>query len=171
MKTLLCCTFLFLLAASSAFGKDESSADPIVGVWSLNLEKSKNPMPVPDSEVITIVAHDNRYKLTFDVKVKGNEETYEIVTDMKGGAVKPVNGDAQRRMESWRVTRKGREVFEMELKTSFGGRTDRYEVSSDGKTMTLYRHPTDKHIVLLRNDKDGTVRRLTEYVLVFDHLE
>jgi len=50
-------------------------------------------------------------------------------------------------------------AFDMELKTSFGGWTDKYEVSSDGKTMTLHRVPNNKALVGSYIEKDGTVRR------------
>jgi len=160
MKTLLCCAFLLSITATSSFGQAVPTSDPIKGVWKLNLDKSKNAMAVPESEVITIVARDSSYKLTFDVKQSnGYNPKYDIVTDMKGRTVKPVNADGRGTNDSWRVTRQGMKAFDMELKTSFGGWTDKYEVSSDGKTMTLHRVPSNKALVGSYIGKDGTVRR------------
>ena len=148
------------------------SADPIKGVWKLNVDKSKNAMTVPESEVITIVAQDSTYKLTFDVKQSnGYNPKYDIVTDMKGGMAKPVNADGKGTDASWRVTRQGTKAFDMELKSRFGGWTDKYELSSDGKTMTLRRVQSNTGLVGGYIEKDGTVRRQPPYVLVFDRVE
>ena len=74
------------------------TSDPIKGVWKLNLDKSKYAIAVPESEVITIVAQDGSYKLTFDEKnSNGYNPRYDIVTDMKGGIVKPVMADGRAR--------------------------------------------------------------------------
>jgi hypothetical protein len=171
MKTLLCCAFLLLVTATPLCGQSPA-ADPIKGVWKLNVEKSKNAIPLSESEVITIVPQDGPYKLTFDVKQSnGYSPKYDIVTDMKGAAVKPINADGKGTNDSWCVTRRGRKAFDMELKTQFGGWTDKYEVSSDGQTMTLHRVPGNSRIVGGYLDKDGTVRRLPEYVAVFDRVD
>jgi hypothetical protein len=169
MKTLVCCAVLFSIAAASAFGQDVPMPDPIKGVWKLNVDKSKNAMAIPESEVITIVSQDSSYKLTFDVKQSnGYNPKYDIVSDMKGGAVKPVNADGRGTNDSWRVTRQGTKAFDMELK---GGWTDKYELSSDGKTMTLHRVPSSTGLVGGYIEKDGTARRQPQYVLVFDRVE
>ena len=90
----------------------------------------------PESEVVTIVSQDSSYKLTFDVKQSnGYNPKYDIVTDMKGGTVKPINADGRGTNDSWCITRQGAKTFDMELK---GAWTDESEVSTDGKTMTLH---------------------------------
>ena len=115
-------------------------------------------MAVPESEVITVVTQDSSYKLAFDVKQSnGYNPKYDIVTDMIGGTVKPVNADGRGTNDSWRVTRQGMKAFDMELNTPFGGRTDKYEVSSDGKTTTLHRVPSNKGLVGGFIEKDGNV--------------
>jgi hypothetical protein len=169
MKNLTFCLFLLLLSASSAIGQVSTTADPIKGVWKLNVDKTKTNT-APESEVITIVvAQDNSYKLTFDVKQSnGYNPKYEIATDMKGGTVKPVMADGKGTSDLWRVTRQGAKAFEMELT---GGWTDKYEVTSDGKTMTLHRFPSNNGIVGAYIEKDGTVRRQPQYVLVFDRVQ
>lgn len=169
MKTLVCCAVLLSIAAVSAFAQDVPKPDPIRGVWNLNVDKSKNAMAIPDSEVITIVSQGNSYKLTFDVKQSnGYNPKYDIVTDLKGGAVKPVYADGRGTNDSWRVTRQSTKAFDMEL---VGGWTDKYELSSDGKTMTLHRVPSNTGLVGGYIEKDGTVRHQPQYVLVFDRVE
>jgi len=126
-------------------------------------------MAIPESEVITIVSQNSSYKLTFDVKQSnGYNPKYDIVTDMKGETVKPVNADGRGTSDSWRVTRQGTKAFDMELK---GGWTDKYELSSDGKAITLHRVPSNTGLVGGYIEKDGTVRRQPQYVLVFDRVD
>jgi hypothetical protein len=170
MKTLLCCAVLLSIGATGAFGQPVPTPDPIKGVWKLNLAKSKYEEAVPESEVITIVAQDSSYKLTFDEKnSNGYNPKYDIVTDMKGGTVKPVMADGRGTDNSWRVSRQDMKSFDMELKTPFGGWMDKYEVNSDGKTMTLHRVQSNEGIVV--GSKDGIIRRQSQYALVFDRVE
>ena len=180
MRTLACCIFLLFILTASAFAQDasvpsrtlSSTADPIKGVWKLNVDKSKNTMAVPESEVITIVSQDSGYKLTFDTKQSNDyNPKYDIVTDMKGTAVKPINADGKGTNDTWRVTRQGANAFDMELTTPFGGWTDKYEVSPDGKTMTLRRVSDNKGVVGGYIEKDGSMRRQRQYVLVFERVE
>src|ERR1043165_7818073 len=111
MKTLLRCAFVLSIAATAAFAQAAPTADPIKGIWKLNPDKSKNPMPVPDSEIITIVGQENLYKLTFDVTFHGSNSKFEIVTDMKGGTVKSISADGSGKTDSWRVKRQGTNEF------------------------------------------------------------
>jgi hypothetical protein len=85
--------------------------------------------------------------------------------------VKPINADGKGTNDLWRVTRQSANAFNMELNTQFGGWTDKYEISSDGKTMTLHRVGSNKGLVGGYVEKDGTVRRLPEFVAVFDRVE
>jgi hypothetical protein len=174
MKTLLCCLVLLSIADTSACGQAVSTSDPINGVWKLNLDKSKNALEVVgvESEVITIVAQGSSFKLTFDVKQSNDyNPNYYIVTDMNGATVEPVNADGRRTNGSWRVTRRGMKAFDMELISTFGGWTDKYEVSADGKTMALHRVPSNKGVAGVMVEKDGTVRREGEHLVVFDSAE
>ena len=51
----------------------------------MNIEKSKDAQPVPESETITIASQAETYKLTFDIKQSnGYNPKYDIVTDMNG---------------------------------------------------------------------------------------
>jgi hypothetical protein len=169
MKSLLCCTLLLLIIPTSAFGQSAPTADPIKGVWKLNVDKSRPSSAGLESEIITIVAQDNSYKLTFDVKQSNDyNPKYEIATDMKGGTVKPVYADGSKTSDSWRVTRRGVNTFDMEL---MGGWTDKYEVSSDGKFMTLHRDMSKSKVVGGYIEKDGSLRRQPPYFLVFERME
>lgn len=173
MKTLLCRLVILSVAATSAFGQAVSTSDPINGVWKLSLNKSKGASEVVgvESEVITIVAQGSSYKLTFDVKQSNDyNPNYYIVTDMKGGTVRPVNADGRGTNDSWRVTRQSVKAFDMELISQFGGWTDKYEVSADGKTMTLHRVSVTG-VVGVHVEKDGTVRREGQHLVVFDRAE
>ena len=171
MKTFVC-TLLLAVATSSAFGQDAPTADAINGVWKLDVDKSKNAMGAPESEVITIVKEDGPYKLTFDVKKSnGYNSKYDIVTDMKGAIVKPVNADGRGTNDRWCVTRQGTKAFDMRLKNRLGEWTDKYEVSSDGKTMTLRRVPSPNNMVIAGPGPSLVPSGEPECLFVFDRVE
>lgn len=179
MRTVVCCTVLLFVFTAGALAQDvpaqsqppSFTADPIKGVWKLNVAKSKNSIVVPESEVITIVSQGSAYRITFDTKQpNGHYEKYDIVTEMKGAAVKPINADGKKTDDKWRVIRQGGNAFDMELKTSFGGWTDKYEISPDAKTMTLRRITDNKSLVGVYIEKNGTVRH-PPYRLVFERVE
>jgi hypothetical protein len=79
---------IFLLGASRAQQSTKprqppATAEPVVGTWKLNFDKSTNPPAA--SELITIVSQRSDFKLTFDLKQdNSNNENFEVVTDMKG---------------------------------------------------------------------------------------
>jgi hypothetical protein len=172
MKALVCCVFILSIVATSAFGQAVPTPDPIKGVWKLNLDKSKNAMAGLESEVITILAQDSSHQLTFDVKQSnGYNPKYDIVTDMKGGTVRPVNADGRGTNDSWRVARQGKKAFEMELKNRFGEWTDKYEVSFDGKTMKRHRVPSPNNMVIEGPDTRPIPSREPQSILVFDRVE
>ncbi len=64
---------------------------------------------------------------------------YDVVTNMDGATGKPNYADGKQTSHEWRVTRQGPNAFEMELRGPFGGWKDDYEVSLNGKTLTLRR--------------------------------
>ena len=173
MVRTLICFVLLSISAKSACGQAEPISDPINGVWKLNLDKSKSALEVVGvaSEVITIVAQGSSHKMTFDVKQSNDyNPNYYIVTDMKGGTVKPVNADGRGTNDSWRVKRQSVKAFDMELISPFGGWTDKYEVSADGKTMTLHR-VSITGVAGVQVEKDGTERREGQHLVVFDRAE
>jgi hypothetical protein len=149
-----------------------SSSDPLKGVWKLNVDKSKNATVVPDSEVITIISQNGGYKLTFDTKQSnGYNSKYDIVTIMKGETIKPVNADGSGTNDSWRVSRQSSNEFDMELMSPFGGWTDKYEVSPNGKTMTLHRVLSNTGLIGGRIDNNGNVAPEHPYILVFERVK
>ena len=158
------------MTATSLGGQVLPAADPLTGVWKLNVGRSKDAKLLPEAEVITIVSQDTSYKLTFDVtQSNGSNLKYDIVTDMKGARVKPINADGRETNDQWRVTRQGTSAFEMEMKKHDLTFTDKYEVSSDGKVMTLYRRVQNNNgRVLGYQEKNGTRRPLPEIIAVFE---
>ena len=91
---------------------------------------------------------------------------------MKAEPVKPVYADGAGSSDTWYFTRLRTSSFDMELRSQFGGWTDNYEVSADGKTMTLHRVvPKNNPVIGGYIEKDGTVRKEPQYVLVFDRVE
>jgi hypothetical protein len=142
-----------------------SAIDPIIGAWELNSDKSTNPPAA--SELITIVSQGSGFKLTFDIK-QDNEYNphYDIVTDMNGATVKPTNADGKQTSDEWRVTRLRPNAFEMELQGPFGGWKDDYEVSPDGKTLTLRRVLNEGRVhVTYRNGQSH------EVILIFEKVQ
>lgn len=82
--------------------------------------------------------------------------------------VQPINADGQRLNDSWRVTRRGANKFDMEL---VGGWADKYEVSQNGKTMTLHRVLDNGTVIGGRIDRNGVLQPQPEYILVFERVK
>jgi hypothetical protein len=141
-----------------------ASEDPIVGEWVLNGAKSILP---PGDSTVTIETARNRYKITLNfTDDHGRKFSSWTVTDMKGDWSQ-VTRLGRKSPEKWRVTRDGQDAFVLETFVN----TDRYEVSSDGRTLTdriihsnLVTYDGPSHPI------PGSVRTLkTEYaVLVYD---
>jgi hypothetical protein len=124
---------LTILLCISARGQQDASGsafkDPLAGKWVLNAAKSTLP---PADSIITIEAERNRYKITLSfTDDHGMKFTSWTVTDMSGDWSK-VTRAGRKSSEKWRVARDGHDAFVLE---TFVG-TDRYNVSSDGKTLT-----------------------------------
>jgi hypothetical protein len=117
-----------------------SASDPTVGQWKVNIDESATPMVA--SELLTISVHGDEFNLDFE-ETNDNKYNphYSITTDMKGESVKPKYADGAKSDDSWSVTRKDPRSFDMKLSTPFGGWTDQYKVSPDGKKMTMHRVP------------------------------
>jgi hypothetical protein len=146
----------------------QPAADPIVGAWKLNSDKSTNPPAA--SELITIVPQGSQFNLDFDIKQDNKYNPhYKILTDMRGDAVKPTYANGQGTTSSWRVTRQSPKAFEMELLGPFGGWKDEYEVSADGKEMTMRRIPSNGGIVAGKMDSKGAVHSV-QVIMVFDRV-
>jgi hypothetical protein len=114
------------------------AADPLVGTWKLNLEKSKfnPPSSAPKSEILKIIAQDGGLKWTSDTvdaagkatkgewsgKYDGKDYALTENADVDTIAAKKINANT---FES--VSKKGGKVVG----------TGRGAVSKDGKTLTL----------------------------------
>jgi hypothetical protein len=165
----------FLLAAGSAQQPatlptpPRAASDPVVGIWRLNVDKSTHPPAA--SELITIVSQGSDLKLTFDIK-QDNEYNphYELVTDMKGATVKPTYADGKPTNDAWRVTRNGPNAFEMQLLGPFGGWRDEYEISADGKTLTMHRMPSKTGIVGGQVDRNGAAHTV-QVISIFERIQ
>jgi hypothetical protein len=142
-------------------------ADRFVGSWKLNVAKSSAP---PDSESITIESQGSDFKLTYDI-VYGNgyESKHWTVTDMRGAIVKLTQADGKAMSDQWRVTRDGPDVFVVDKLGPFGGGQDRYEVSADGKTMTIRTIPGKTGLV--GGKLENGVLISAPPVLVFDRVQ
>lgn len=119
-------------------------ADPIVGAWKLDIDKSTNP--TAEAEILTIVPQGNEFKLTFmATHSNGYNPHYEVVTDMKGTISKPTDSGKPMN-DAWRFSRNEPSVFVEEGVGPFGGWKKEYAVSADGKTLTVHElpgHPPD----------------------------
>jgi hypothetical protein len=128
-----------------AAGSSQTVPDPIVGVWKLHAEKSESKKKSKskvraDFEVIRIVAVDDKFKLTFEGQ-QGKKHPWkaEIVTNMDGTLVKYNDGSFEESGYASRITRQNANRFRIESMAPFGKSTDDYDVSADGRVMTLER--------------------------------
>ena len=143
--------------------------DPIIGKWRLNVDKSTNPPHA--SELMTIEPQGNIFKIVVDAEnINGYKPRFSILTEMKGESVKPILTDGKQTAETWRVTRSGLRKFDMELSTEFGGWTDKYEVSSDGKTLTGRRIQSTSGVIGGMIDRNGVVHSI-QTIAVFDRVQ
>ena len=158
-----------LLAETTPPPAPTSAVDPVSGAWKLNVDKSTNP-PVA-SELLTIVAQGTDFRLTFDI-TQDNEYNphFEVVSDMKGETVKPTYAGGEGTTDTWRVTRKETNKFEMELIGPFGGWKDEYEVSADGKTLKCHRIPSKTGLVVTRRDRTG-VAHIDQVIMIFERVQ
>lgn len=155
-------------SAANQSGTPSQATDPIVGKWKLNVDKSTHPPHA--RELITIEPQGNGFKLVFDAENdNGYKPRYSLITEMKGETVKPIPTDEKPIDGVWRVTRNGPRSFDMELSTQFGGWTDKYEVSSDGKTMTGRQIQGKTGVIGGVMDRNGVVRPL-QVTAVFDRV-
>jgi hypothetical protein len=137
--TILTVVVLGLFFTLPAFAAD----DPQLGVWKLNVEKSKViPGPMPKSRTVTIVADgENGVKLNTDeITASGKHRTVEFRSqydgkpyprvESGGGGVASGATVSLRRIDSWTVERTlyldGQKVL-----------TETWEISKDGKTRTV----------------------------------
>jgi hypothetical protein len=109
------------------------AGDPFVGIWTLNVEKSKGPAPPPRSNTLKIEAQKDGYKIVRDLvsadgKVTHTENDFE--TDGQEHPSRNPNAD------SYVATRVNGSTYGFVFK-KFGKQvlSWRFVVSKDGKTM------------------------------------
>ena len=145
------------------------AADPIVGAWKLNIEKSSNPGV--ESELIVIAPVGSQFQITFQAMQSNKYNPhYQVMTDMKGTTSKLVQVDGKPMSDEWRVTRTQPSSFVVESVGRFGGEKKEYAVSADGKTLTVHEAPGSAPRVMGgKMDSNGVIHR-SELVLVFDRI-
>ncbi|HEY6129419.1 MAG TPA: hypothetical protein VIW23_14690 [Candidatus Acidoferrum sp.] len=143
------------------------TADPIVGAWKLDIDKSTNP--AAEAEILTIAPQGDEFKLTFiATHSNGYNPHYEVVTDMKRTISKPT--DSGRPMnDAWRFTRSEPNVFVKESMGPFGGAKEEYTVSSDGKTLTVHELPGNSNVIAGKVDSKRVIHPV-RHVLVFEKI-
>ena len=128
------CLALSMLLSSAAFAQ----SDPQVGVWKLNIEKSKySPGPGPKSGTTTIEAAGSGTKVIVDqVLADGTKRHYEFTANYDGKD-SPVTGNNP---ELDTVARTRTNANTVQTIAKKGGKvttTQSSVVSSDGKTRTV----------------------------------
>ena len=120
-----------------------AQADPRVGTWNLNVEKSKySPGPAPKSQVLTIEAAGKGEKVTSATVAADGAKTGTEYTADFDGKPHPLKGSATADM----VTLKRVDSHTTERVDSKAGKTVmtfHRVVSKDGKTMTVTVKGTD----------------------------
>ena len=169
-------TCLLLLSACPPAGYAQQSvtppqsmrpADPIVGAWKLNIDKSTNP--TAEAEILTVARQGDEFKLTFMAMQSSRYNPhYEVVTDMKGTISKPTDSGKPMN-DAWRFSRKEPNVFVKESVGSFGGGKEEYTVSADGKTLTVHELPGNSTLIAGKLASNGVFHQV-QHVLVFEKI-
>jgi hypothetical protein len=151
-----------------AAGAGQTAADPILGWWKLNVEKSTNP--IAESELIFIAEQGNQFQIVFQAMQSNKYNPhYQITTDMKGTTAKPVQVDGRPMNDEWRVTRNTPNAFVVEGVGSSGGWRNEYAVSANGKRLTVRELPGTSRIVAGKIDANGVMHPI-QHVLVFEKI-
>ena len=133
-----------LLAAKQSPAKTDE--DPVVGVWILNVAKSKyTPGPAPKSQTRIYEAHSDGVKATIKtIYADGHSANVEYVAKYDGVEY-PLTGSAE--FDAIAMKRTGARSAEVRLEhagTEIG--SARRVVSPDGKTMTITYENIRDHI-------------------------
>lgn len=146
----------------------QPATDPIVGAWKLNIEKSTNP--TAESEILTIVPHENQFQVIFQAtQSNGYNPHYQLITDMKGATTKLVQTDGKPMNDEWRVTRSEPNAFVVESVGPFGGWKKEYKVSADGQTLTVHELSGNPRMILGKTDSRGVFHPFHQ-LLVFQRI-
>ena len=120
-----------------------AQADPRVGTWNLNVEKSKySPGPAPKSQVLTIEAAGAAEKVTSESVSATGQKSSTSYTAPFDGKPHPLKGSEIADMVT--LTRVDSHTTErVDSKAGKSVQTYRRVVSKDGKTMTVTVKGTD----------------------------
>jgi len=133
VPSLACLGFLALLS-SAPFAQ----SDPQVGVWKLNVAKSKySPGPTPKSGTTTIEAAGAGVKVTVDQEIADGSKRHWSFTAAYDGKDSPVTGNNP---DADTVARIRLNPTTVQTTSKKGGKvttTQTSEVSKDGKTRTV----------------------------------
>jgi hypothetical protein len=139
--------------------------DAFVGQWKFNDEKSSRKGI--ESKIIMIESQGGVYKLTVDSASENGVKSYAAATtSMKGEVVKTIDKNGKPTTQEWRVTREGPDAFRVEWLGTFPMQ-EKYEVSADGKTMTIRDVTPNPIIIAGKLDKNGKLTRVDLFE-VFD---
>jgi hypothetical protein len=150
---------LVVALAGSALMLAQGTADPRVGTWKLNLEKSNFAgMPAPKRVTRTVEAQGDGEKITYDgVAADGSPIAFSITTNLDGkpvpfvgtGVAGGADTDAPKRINPYTVTSTTTKAGKVVMR-------ERFVVSKDGKVTRQ-----------TRTGKDANGRTVTE-ILIWD---
>jgi hypothetical protein len=146
---------------------NQSSGDTFVGTWRINTNKS--PHAGLESKSVAIESQGNGYNLTIDsVRENGVKWHFSANTSMKAEVVKTFDKDGKQTKQEWRVTRAGSGSFIVEWLGPYGMQ-EKFDVSADGKTMTMHDVTANPAIIGVTTDKNGKMVRV-DIPEVFDRV-
>ena len=139
--------FVFIVVATLASASQLNESDPFIGIWKLDVAKSRyvNAPPAPKSETRTVESVGNGAKFSLDgIDADGSRIAYSYTTNFDGKDV-PVTGiNAANAEDSIAITRIDAHTFTATTKRAGKViRSVRGVVSQDGKVTTLVAKGTD----------------------------
>jgi len=138
----LVCLGLLASMAIALSTSVRAQADPSIGTWKLNLEKSKySPGPPPKSNMVTIEAKGDQTHVTVKGESATGSPTASEYSYRYDGKDYPVTGAPGYDMMS--LTRKGNVIEGVRKKDGKVVQTYKRVFSQDGKTMTVTTSGTD----------------------------
>jgi len=146
---------------------NQPSPDAFLGTWRFNPDKSSRAGL--ESKSVVIESQGNGYKLTIDyVRDNGVKRHVSADTSMKAEVVMTFDNDGKQTKQEWRVTRNGPDSFTVEWLGPYGMQ-ERFEVTADGKTMTMRDVTVNPRIIGGKIDKNGKLVRV-DTTEVFDRV-
>jgi hypothetical protein len=140
IKKLLPSVLIILCTAAPGLAADvdiDTSADPVVGTWTLNVAKSTfTPGPAPKEQTRVYEAKEGGIKVTVKTVAGDGHSTSVLISANYDGKDYPVIGSSDYdAIELKQITTRVAEATLMHAGTVVA--TSRREVSDDGRTMTI----------------------------------